>query len=66
MQLNGGEWSALCCNHFTSDKRPLGNHCIESWVVIRAGMDMDVKRRIPGVVRNQACHPVTLLTAWLT
>jgi hypothetical protein len=45
--LDGGEWSASRPGRFNPGERALGTHSMGGWVGPRAGLDADVKRKIP-------------------
>jgi hypothetical protein len=47
LALDGGEWSTSRYGRFNSLKRVLGTHWIGGWMGSRAGLDTEVKRKIP-------------------
>jgi hypothetical protein len=44
---DGGEWSASRLSHFTPSERTPGTQWIGSWVGPRAGLHVEMKRKIP-------------------
>jgi len=45
LALEGGEWSALCFERFTSWQRTPGTHWIGGWMGFRAGLDAVKKKK---------------------
>jgi hypothetical protein len=45
--LDGGEWSASCSGHCTTNKRDSSTHWRGVWVGPRASLNMVAKRKIP-------------------
>jgi hypothetical protein len=52
LALDGGEWSASHPGRFTPRERAPGTHGIGGWVVPRAGLDAEVRRKIPSPYRD--------------
>jgi hypothetical protein len=50
--LGGGEWSASRPDRFTLKERTPGTHWIGGWVGPRAGLDTEVRRKIPSPYRD--------------
>jgi hypothetical protein len=50
--LDGGEWSASCSGYLMAGEGTYSPHWIGGWVDLRAGLDMEAKRKMLAPSRN--------------
>jgi hypothetical protein len=63
--LHGCEWLASRPGRFTPRERTPGTHWIRGWVGLRAGVDAEVKRKIPSPYRHSGPRGTHWAGGWV-